>query len=188
MTAFAIYSPAGELLASYAAVEEATYAGRTRWAGRVGWIERTSDRALIGAPGNLPRLRAVGSRAVKAMTVEALPGPVSPPPPAPVPEEAAAEEVKPVLKQAPARRAPQPGPVEEPAPAPPPAPPPPPAPEEPPTDEARVLASLSADTWRTRAEVAQLAGLEEDLVGWVLLRLLDAGRVRWARAVWSLPP
>lgn len=62
----------------------------------------------------------------------------------------------------------------------------PPAP--PPTEEARVLASLSVDTWRTRAEVAQLAGLEEDLVGWVLLRLLDAGRVRWARAVWSLPP
>ena len=62
------------------------------------------------------------------------------------------------------------------------------APPEPPTNEARVLAALSADTWRTRAEVAQLAGLEEGTVGWVLMRLLDAGRCRWAKARWALPP
>lgn len=183
MTAFAIYSPAGELLASYAAVEDATYAGRTRWAGRVGWIERTSDRALIGAPGNLTRLRDVGSRTARAMTVEALPGPVSPPPPAPVPEEAAAEEVKPVLKQAPARRAPQPAQAEEPAPAPPPAPPPPPAPR---TPEERLEALLSAE-WRTRDELAQFAGLEPEAAGVALMHLLDAGRVRWLKGRWAEP-
>lgn len=50
MTAFAIYSPKGELLASFDAVEDATYAGRTRWAGQVGWIERR-DGLVYRGPG-----------------------------------------------------------------------------------------------------------------------------------------
>ena len=33
-----------------------------------------------------------------------------------------------------------------------------------------------------------LAGLEEEQTGWVLMQLLDAGKVRWAKARWALPP
>lgn len=201
MTGFGIYTPEGELLATREHVEEVTYAARTLYAGKVGWIERLSDGALIGAPSDLSRLRrrrrapsepvleapsaahpaAPGCNA--SVTPEAPDPPPTPhagvtapaePPPAPRLEEpdtatssppAAAPEAEPPRLEA--------------------APEPPPAP---PTTEERVLAALSADTWRTRAEVAQLAGLEEEQTGWVLMQLLDAGRVRWMKGRWSLPP
>ena len=162
MTAgFGIYSPDGDLLATREHVEQATFAARTLFVGRVGWIERLSDGALIGAPSDLSRLRR-RRRAPPAPSPEAAPvaqpaapdrnasvtPEASPPPPAPHAGVTALEEPSP----------PPPAPrLEEPDTAT--ASPPaaaveaePPRLEAPPTDEARVLAALSADTWRTRPE------------------------------------
>lgn len=70
---------------------------------------------------------------------------------------------------------------------PPPSPPSPPAAPAPITPEERLEALLSAEAWRTRAELAQLAGLEPEAAGVALMHLLDAGRVRWLKGRWAEP-
>lgn len=83
---FAIYSPKGQLLGIHDAPEEVLRVARTRWAGQVGWIERTSDHALIGAPGGIAGLKKEDRLALVQAWQRAHPAPVAPPaPPAPEP-------------------------------------------------------------------------------------------------------
>ena len=83
MTAFAIYSPKGELLASFDAVEDATYAGRTRWAGQVGWIERR-DGLVYRGPGPASVARKPPEPAPDRVTAPPVEPPVARPTPPPV--------------------------------------------------------------------------------------------------------
>lgn len=192
---FAIYSPKGELLASYDAPEDATCAGHTLYAGKVGWIERTSDHALIGSPGGMDDLKKEKRLALVRAWQKAHPAPVAPEtPPAPVEQAPRGDQAPPQepaiftedLEQGGASRNPPADPApsvnEEPLPAP--EETPPPAAPLPPEER---LASLLSAEWRSRDELAQLAGLEPEATWVVLMGLLDAGRARWLKGRWAAP-